>query len=112
MDDRVDPDPSVKKRVLRALVNIKNQLEEKRKNINTEIGNYPAPIPACDAQFNYLLEMRSQASSSLKLLDDLLTAYISDSRSIEIVDKLSELSARIDKVLAEQLAAAFELNHR
>ena len=55
MDDRVDPDPSVKKRVLRALVNIKNQLEEKRKNINTEIGNYPAPIPACDAQFNYLI---------------------------------------------------------
>ena len=26
--------------------------------LNREIGAYPSPIPACDAQFNYLLEKR------------------------------------------------------
>ena len=32
---------------------IKDRLESERHRVNEEIRNYPAPIPACDAQFNY-----------------------------------------------------------
>jgi len=33
--------------------------------VQNEIRSYPAPIPACDAQFNYLLEEREALSSVL-----------------------------------------------
>lgn len=44
---------------------IDRYLDEERRRIQDEIRNYPAPIPACDAQFNYLLEAREALSSEL-----------------------------------------------
>ena len=42
-----------------AWTSIEAFLNEKLCTIKEEIRHYPAPIPACDAQFNYLLEQRS-----------------------------------------------------
>jgi hypothetical protein len=44
---------------------IRRGLEEELHRVCEEIRNYPAPIPACDAQFNYLLEEREALSSEL-----------------------------------------------
>ena len=35
-------------------------LEDERHKVSDEIGSYPAPITACDEQFNYLLEKRDR----------------------------------------------------
>lgn len=51
---------------------IRAQLEQEKRRINEEINNYPAPIPACDAQFNYLLEERARIFQELSHLDALL----------------------------------------
>ncbi|MBX3057956.1 MAG: hypothetical protein KF770_15930 [Anaerolineae bacterium] len=50
---------------------IKTHLKQKRDHINDEIRNYPSPIPACDAQFNYLLEERARLTGELNRLHDL-----------------------------------------
>jgi len=36
------------------------RLEEAKLSVDREIAAYPTPIPACDAQFNYLLEQRAK----------------------------------------------------
>ncbi len=42
------------------------------RRVHDEIRNYPAPIPACDAQFNYLLEEREALSSELARVRDFM----------------------------------------
>ena len=44
---------------------IHQHLQEEIRRVHDEIRNYPAPIPACDAQFNYLLEQREALSAEL-----------------------------------------------
>lgn len=44
------------------------QLEAHKAQLIREIRNYPPPIPACDAQFNYLLEKRDHLSLNLNRL--------------------------------------------
>lgn len=51
---------------------IKNHLENQKQAINDEIFHYPPPIPACDAQFNYLLEQRALLRQELHRLQDTL----------------------------------------
>ena len=48
---------------------IREHLESERRRINGEVHNYPPPIPACDAQFNHLLEEQSRISRELARLD-------------------------------------------
>jgi hypothetical protein len=47
----------------------KADLESERHRINDEIKNYPTPIPACDAQFNFLLEERARIARELRELE-------------------------------------------
>ncbi len=48
-----------------------SELEEKWQQVSAEIHNYPSPIPACDAQFNYLLEQRGKLAKSLNELREI-----------------------------------------
>ena len=50
---------------------LKGCLEEKRDQIYEEIQGYRPPIPACDVQFNYLLEERSRVYQELSQLNTL-----------------------------------------
>ena len=47
---------------------IRTQLETARQLVSGEISNYPAPRPACDADFNHLLEERARISDELNRL--------------------------------------------
>lgn len=47
---------------------IRQRLESEMARVREEIRRYPAPIPACDAQFNHLLELRESLSSALARL--------------------------------------------
>jgi hypothetical protein len=44
---------------------ITQYLDRAQKAISDEIGNYPTPIPRCDAQFNHLYEQRTRLSDQL-----------------------------------------------
>lgn len=47
---------------------IHQHLQRQRDAIINEIRHYPPPIPACDVQFNYLLEQRTQIMREIKRL--------------------------------------------
>ena len=42
------------------------------RRVRDEIRDYPGPIPACDAQFNHLLEEREALTSEIGRLRDLM----------------------------------------
>lgn len=48
-----------------------NDLTVQRNHLIDSIRNYPPPIPACDAQFNYLLEKRDRITVELHRLQRL-----------------------------------------
>ncbi len=45
------------------------RLTQLREAVAAEIRAYPAPIPACDAQYNHLLERRTALAAALASLD-------------------------------------------
>jgi hypothetical protein len=53
---------------------IQKHLEHERRRIAAEITAYPSPIPACDAQFNFLLEQRDQITDELRQVRAALAA--------------------------------------
>jgi hypothetical protein len=48
---------------------LRRQLERLTREVREEIRGYPAPIPACDAQFNRLLELRRLLPAELARLE-------------------------------------------
>ena len=56
---------------------LKTYLEHKQAEVQAEIEQYPAPIPACDQQFNYLLEQRGLLRQELYRVVDLNEANAS-----------------------------------
>jgi hypothetical protein len=51
-----------------AVTDRRRRLERERQRISAEICAYPAPIPACDAYFNFLLEERARLGELLSKL--------------------------------------------
>ncbi len=45
------------------------RLTRLREAVAAEIRTYPVPIPACDAQYNHLLERRTALAAALASLD-------------------------------------------
>ena len=48
---------------------VRERLQALMREVAEEIRTYPAPIPACDAQFNRLLELRRLLPEELARLD-------------------------------------------
>lgn len=89
---------------LKLLANFIEHLRAEKARLSEQIGSYPGPIPACDAQFNHLLEKRSRLSFELHLADRLLA--IETTRSAEPgIDTLVEKMRRIDAEIARKFVA-------
>lgn len=63
---------------------IHDLLDTQKSQTIDAIRNYPPPIPACDAQFNYLLEKRDRLTVELNRLNqidgtDTLTEFVTAS---------------------------------
>ncbi len=67
-------------RCLEISLQIKAQLESTRHRIIGEISNYPAPRPACDADFNHLLEERARIADELNRLYTAVNTGFADAR--------------------------------
>jgi hypothetical protein len=66
-------------------------LRQHRRQVVARIGGYPAPIPACDAQFNHLLEQRRLIGREIRRLNDLAAAAVAEQLAfIEASPCLSE----------------------
>ena len=82
---------------------IRGHLESKKNQIAEEILYYPPPIPACDAQFNFLLAERARVSDALAQLDGLVhEALPTRDELVAFVSSLPEL----DETTVEMLYAA------
>ena len=92
------------------LAGVKSQLEAEKIRLNTAIRSYPSPIPACDAQFNHLLEKRTQLATELILIDQLLASCDADSSRETRFEKLVADIGQIDPDMAEKIIAAFGID--
>lgn len=63
------------------------RLEAARRLIETEIRSYPAPVAACDAQFNHLVGMRGSISEALAALER--PRFVPTPRTLEPPDDAS-----------------------
>jgi len=77
-------------------------LESQRNQILDEIRRYPPPIPACDAQFNYLLEKRDRLSVDLNRLHKL-------PQGDDLADDLVEFVSR-STVIHDDVKQQFQLS--
>lgn len=75
---------------------IKTHLEQKKDLINDEILNYPPPIPACDAQFNYLLEERARLTGELNRLHNLYRQGADDAVTVGLLHEFTASCVYID----------------
>ena len=83
---------------------IRAQLEEKQQRIIGEISGYPAPRPACDADFNHLLEERARISDELNRLHAAVGAASVNAR--EQIEAFVATSNYLDNVEKQEIKLA------
>lgn len=106
MSNRKQTAPAIDHPRIRMLATFKAELEAKRIRIDGEIGSYPSPIPACDAQFNYLLKERSDVKEKLRIVEALLATSRTEDPDVRGVEALAARLRQMDPKLAERLRSA------
>jgi len=74
---------------------IKDHLENERQRIYEEIRHYPTPIPACDAQFNYLLEERARIGQELDRLKTLSKEGLTQREDVKVISSGHQITSRM-----------------
>ena len=78
---------------------IETALRAKKERIAKAIRRYPHPIPACDAQFNYLIEQRDQVKRELNELHTITTSGRVDVETLNsFIDKSKVLDSDVEDV--------------
>ena len=78
---------------------IRSYLEKKKNEIHDEIVKYPPPIPACDVQFNYLLEERTRITQELSRVRALSGNGTNSDDSVRLLREFIDSCACIDDAL-------------
>ena len=68
-----------------------------------EILRYPAPIPACDAQFNHLLDEREALSSELARVRELMARGGDSQDASSVVDSFLNASKHLDEAAKKEI---------
>ena len=87
---------------------IKANLELKKRQINDEILGYPPPIPACDVQFNFLLEERAKIAQELRRLQEVSEDAAHNDDALASVRTFVESCKYIDDALGAKLVLAMD----
>lgn len=87
---------------------VRAALQGRREHIAEQIRTYPAPIPACDLQFNTLLEERDRLAEELEQLDVLCGQGAAEGASLSAVEAFVRASAFIDEEAARRLRAGLD----
>jgi hypothetical protein len=78
-------------------------LQAARAALNRKIGSYPSPIPACDAQFNGLLDQRRRLSQAIRDIDAALHDGASETITADDLRKIADTLVEFDDTLAARL---------
>ena len=89
---------------------IHEHLQEEMSRLHDEIRGYPAPIPACDAQFNYLLEKRDALSLELARARDCMTDDSGSDDPRISIDEFLNVSENLDEAIKREIRALIENN--
>ena len=73
--------------------------------LNRKIGAYPPPIPACDAQFNFLLEKRRRLSQDSRQIQRLMTRAAREGVARDDLEALQDRLVLHDGVPIDRLRA-------
>ena len=78
---------------------IHTQLAKKKRQIAQEILHYPPPIPACDAQFNFLLEERARVTTVLAQLEE----WAAQPWDKNLLEKFLATSPDLDEAIVKEI---------
>ena len=84
---------------------VRARLLAARVALNKSIRAYPAPIPACDAQFNGLLDQRRQLNRAIRDIDGALVKGASETLTGVDLHKIADDLEQVDDTLAARLKA-------
>ena len=82
---------------------IKSNLEQEKDRIYEEIRNYPRPIPACDQQFNFLLEERTRIARELQRLDEAFQPGLTGSDALARIEEFIGASSSLDDAARREI---------
>lgn len=85
---------------------IQRQLEDEKARIFQEISHYPAPIPACDVQFNGLLEERVAVLKELGRVQMSRKQRLTASEQFALLEELTRSSRFLGDDLVKQARRA------
>ena len=87
---------------------VKEHLKRKKSQISEEIFHYPPPIPACDVQFNYLLEQRARLVQTLRQLDTLSQAPLSSQERLQRMREFIFSSPELDETTIQEICSLLQ----
>lgn len=96
-------DPAIRKDICQKLEAF---LWQERERIYAEIHDYPPPIPACDAQFNYLIEKRAVIGQELGKVHALAGVAQSADQKNRLLREYVATSQILNRTAKEELVGA------
>ena len=87
---------------------VESHLEKEKQRIFDEILNYPPPIPACDVQFNFLLEERSKITQELRRVHEILEEGTGEPDRISLLREFVKSCKYFDESLTAALLSDLE----
>lgn len=91
---------------------IHQHLEDEMRRVREEIRAYPSPIPACDAQYNYLLEEREALTSELCRVRELMKGEAPSEDVLASVDEFLNMTKHLDDAAVREIRAFVEVGKR
>ena len=84
---------------------IRSHLEQQKRQIAQQILHYPPPIPACDVQFNFLLEERARVGQMLRQVDTWSSSSPIDAQQIDWLNTFLTATPDLDSEIAQAVRA-------
>lgn len=85
---------------------IRGYLAPQREQVYAAIHSYPPPIPACDVQFNYLLEERSRLAQELSRLNTLTKQNLPWREQLQLADEFICISTCLNEEAKQKIRAS------
>jgi hypothetical protein len=87
---------------------IRGYLTPQRDQVYEAIHSYPPPIPACDVQFNHLLEKRSQLAQELSRLNSLTKQNLPRLEQLQLADEFIDISICLSEEAKQKIRMDIE----
>ena len=91
---------------------IHQHLDKEMRRVQDEIRSYPAPIPACDAQFNYLLEERESLSSELARVRGFMNEELDSEDARSSIDAFLNVSTYLGDSAKREIQLLIDCDNR